>query len=74
MILDYREDKKFSAADILDGICTSGTGIISDGRTHGTDVGKTIPRHKRVAGYDYCISETHSTGVTKTCALFPNCP
>ena len=22
----------------------------------------------------YCISGTHSTGFTKTCAFFPNCP
>lgn len=46
----------------------------TDGQTNTQiDVGKTIPRHMRVAGYEYCTPETHSTGVTKTCALFPDC-
>ena len=30
--------------------------------------------HSRVADYDYCISERHSTGVTKAYAISPNCP
>ena len=33
VILDYRESKRGSATYILDGICTSETGIISNGRT-----------------------------------------
>ena len=33
VILDYRESKRGSATNILDGICTSETGIISNGRT-----------------------------------------
>ena len=27
-----------------------------------------------LAGSEYCISETHSTPVTKTCAVSTNCP
>ena len=33
VILDYRESKRGSATYILDGICTSETGIISNGQT-----------------------------------------
>ena len=33
------------------------------------DIEKTLPRHKRVAGYEYCTSETHTTRVSKTCAI-----
>ena len=55
---------------MLDDICTSETGIISDGRTdgqtHGKTLGSIIPRHKHVAGYEYYISKTHTTEVTKT--------
>ena len=57
VILDYRESK--SATFMLDGICTSETGIRwTDTQT---DYVK-IPRHKHVVVYEYCISEMHCTG------------
>ena len=55
---------------MVDGVCTSETGIIFNGRTSTrVDVGIYI-----MARYEYCISETHSSRVTKTCALSPNGP
>ena len=73
VILDYRESKRGSATYILDGICTSETGIISNGRTDTRiDSVWEINVSPLTCGvYEYCISETHSTGVISS-LLFIN--
>ena len=44
--LRLQRKQRFSAKDILDGICISTTGIISDVRLDARiDVGKTLPLH-----------------------------
>ena len=54
--------QRFSATDMLDSTCTSET---TDRRTDTRiDVENITPRH--VAGYEFCISETHSSGGTQT--------
>ena len=37
-------------------------------------LGKHNTSPRTCVGYEYYIKETHSSGVTKTCALSPNCP
>ena len=71
VILDYRESKRGSATYILDGICTSETGIISNGRAHEQTVWEINVSPLTCGVYEYCISETHSTGVISS-LLFIN--
>ena len=63
---------------MLDGSCifTSETEIISNERTDTRiDLRKQyLSTTEHLAGHEYCISVTHSTWVTETCALFHNFP
>ena len=70
VILDYKASKD----SVLDGICASDHIRRMDGRTHGQTMGKHNTRKFFVAGYEYCLSVTHSSGITKTCALSHNYP